>query len=65
MNFNSWISAKVKKLNWTDFSLIKLSVAGFVLAIAKLWGPILSLDWYWYVVIFILAAALPLKKILK
>jgi len=36
--------------------LVKLSVFAFALMVAKLWEPILSLEWYWYGIIFVLAA---------
>ena len=51
-----------KKLDWSDIVLIKLSVAGFILMLAKLWTPLLSLDWYWYLVIGALAGAKPIYK---
>lgn len=59
------LNLKVKKLNWLDLQLIELSVAGFILMIAKLWEPILKLDWYWYAIIFILAAIKPTLRIIK
>ncbi|MFC1663847.1 hypothetical protein ACFL0A_01855 [Patescibacteria group bacterium] len=65
MSFTSWINSSIKNLNWTDVSLVKLSVAGFILMIAKLWEPLLSLSWYWYAVIGLLAALKPLQKMLK
>lgn len=64
MSFTIWADEKVKKLNWIDIKLIKISVAGFVLMLAKLWEPLLSLDWYWYALIFILAAIKPMRKAL-
>ncbi|MDD5417401.1 MAG: hypothetical protein PHW96_00750 [Candidatus Nanoarchaeia archaeon] len=64
MSFLKWANSKVKKLNWTDMALVKLSVAGFSLMIAKLWMPLLSLDWYWYALIFALAAIKPMAKAL-
>jgi len=33
--------------------MLKLCVAAFILVIAELWSPILSLEWYWYGIIFI------------
>jgi len=51
MSFKTWADSKVKKLSWIDIKLIQLSVAGFVLMIAKLWEPLLSLNWYWYAVL--------------
>jgi len=56
--------SKIKKLNWVDIQFIKLSVAGAILMIAKLWEPLLSLDWYWYAIIFVLAAIKPAYKAL-
>lgn len=47
---------KIKKMNWYDIGLIKLATAGFILMIAKLWAPLLSLDWYWYGLIFVVAS---------
>lgn len=62
MSFKNWTDSKIKKFSWEDIQLIKLSVAGFVLMIAKLWTPLLSLDWYWYALIFVLAAIKPMSK---
>ena len=64
MSFGTLANSKVKNLGWVDVQLIKLSVAGCVLMIAKLWEPLLSLDWYWYAVIFVLAAIKPAYKAL-
>ena len=48
-----------------QFSLIDLrlnGLAGFALAlaVAKLWEPVLALDWHWYALIAVLAAIKPL-----
>jgi len=40
--------------------LTKLAVAGFILMIAKLIPGILSIDWYWFLIIWVLAAIKPL-----
>jgi len=65
MSFKTWADSKVKKLSWIDVKLIQLSVAGFVLMIAKLWEPLLSLNWYWYAVIAVLAAIKPAYRALE
>jgi hypothetical protein len=65
MSLIKWTNAKIKKMNFWDIQFIKLSVAGFILMIAKIWEPLLSLDWYWYALIFILAAIKPLNTFLK
>lgn len=54
--------AKVKKMDWLDVGAIKLGVFAIALMIAKLWSPILSLDWYWYLVVFIIAIIRPFKR---
>ncbi len=65
MSFGTRGDSKIKNLSWVDIGSIKLGVAGGVLMIAKLWQPLLSLDWYWYAVIFVLAAIKPVYKALK
>ena len=50
----------IKKLDWSDIALIKISVAASILMVEKLWAPLLSLDWYWYGIIFVLTAIKPL-----
>ena len=65
MSFKSWVDLKVKKIDWIDLKLIQISSAALVLMIAKLWKPLLSLDWYWYGVIFVLAVIKPICKMLS
>jgi len=55
------LNKKIKNMKWYDISLTKLSTAAFILMIAKLWSGILYLDWYWYLVIGIVAAIIPMK----
>lgn len=56
---------KDKKLSCVDVQLIKISVIGFTLLLAKLWEPILSLEWYWYAALFVVAAIKPILKIVR
>jgi len=65
MHFKAWMNSKIKRYSVVDFGLVKLSVAAFILMIAKLWTPLLSLDWYWYAIIFVLAVISPLSKIFR
>lgn len=65
MNLIRWVNKKIGNLTWIDMGLTKISVAAFILMIAKLWPPLLSLDWYWYGLIFIALALIPLKNFLK
>ena len=64
MTLGTLADSKIKKLNWVDIQFIKMSVAGCILMIAKLWEPLLSLDWYWYAIIFVVAAIKPAYKAL-
>ena len=65
MGVKNWVNLKIKKYDLIDIKLIQLGSAAFVLMIAKIWKPLLSLDWYWYGVIFVLAIIKPMYKMLK
>ena len=65
MGFRIWADAKVKQMSWLDLKLSQLSAAVFFLMIAKLWEPLLSLEWYWYAVIAVLAAIKPAYNALR
>lgn len=62
MSLITFWNKKIKKLDWKDIALVKVSVAAFALMVAKLWTPLLSLEWHWYAVIFVLAAMIPFYK---
>jgi hypothetical protein len=62
MNLFQWSNKKIKTLDWLDVKLIKLGTAAITLLLAK-WFPILlSLDWYWYL---ILASAIIIRPMYK
>lgn len=63
MGIVEWYKEMFGKLQWYDVSLVKLSTFGFALMIAKLWAPILSLEWYWYLALALVAAAKPLMDV--
>lgn len=65
MCFKKWADSRIKRLDWLDMGLIKISAAVFALMVAKLWPPLLSLDWYWYAVVFLVAAAKPALKVFQ
>jgi len=60
-----WGNNLTKRLRFPDISLIKLSTAGFVLMVAKLWPDLLSLEWYWYLIIALVAASPVIPKMFK
>lgn len=65
MGLNTFYNSKIKKMNWIDIGLIKLSAMAFALMVAKLWTPLLSLEWFWYTIIFVIAAIKPVIKTFK
>ncbi|MBR9689298.1 MAG: hypothetical protein GOV01_00135 [Candidatus Altiarchaeota archaeon] len=64
MGLMKWAEEKLKKMTICDIKLIKLGVAAFTLFLAKVWPPLLSLEWYWYLIVFVLAYAKPMYKVL-
>jgi len=48
-----------------DIRLVRLAGFALGLMIAKLWEPILYLDWYWYLVITLLALIKPVMTFWK
>lgn len=64
-NMKKWAEKKLKKMDLYDIKLIKITVFAFALMIAKLWPKIIALDWYWYLVIVVIAAIRPYSKILR
>jgi|TARA_Y100000031_G_scaffold149339_1_gene187018 hypothetical protein len=60
MGLFDWVDSKIPNMRWYDIGLVKLSVAGFVLFLAKLWQPLLALEWYWYLVVALVAMIRPL-----
>jgi len=65
MGFMDWMDSKTKNLEGLDIGLLKLSVFFFTLMLAKLWAPLLSLDWYWYALVFVLAGIKPTYDVFK
>jgi len=53
------------KADWIDVALTKIAVFTGALFIAKVWDGILSLDWYWYVIIWLLAAFKPMMNFFR
>ena len=50
------------KAGYKEIALIKKILFAFAILFAKLWSPVLSLDWYWYFIIMILAAYKPIRS---
>ena len=65
MGFMDWMDSKTKNLDGLDIGLLKVSVFFFTLMLAKLWAPLLSLEWYWYALVFVLAGIKPTFDVFK
>lgn len=53
----------VKKMTMGDIALLKTAVIAVSLLIAKLWSPILSLEWYWYGLVAAVCSCWLIKRI--
>ena len=53
------------KADLIDVGLIKIAVVAITLLLAKLWTPLLSLEWYWYLILFIVVAIRPFSTFVK
>jgi len=62
MSFITFINNTVRKLDGADIGFIKLSVFAIAFLIAKYYPQVLSLDWYWYVGVAVLAAIRPIYR---
>ena len=58
-----WANDILKKLTCFDYALIKIGVFAFTLMLAKLWPEILSLNWYWYGLVYGIIAVYFIVKI--
>ena len=53
------------KADYLDVLLAETRAMAFALLFAKWWSPLLSLDWYWYLIIGIAAAYKPVNNCLS
>ena len=60
MKFKRWANSRIRRFDVWDIQLIKLSVFAFTLMLAKLWEPLLVLDWYWYGLLVVLFGIRPI-----
>jgi hypothetical protein len=60
-----WENVAIKRGDWYELNAAKLFMATTALLIARLWPPIAGLDWYWYALVMLLFAALPVYRAIK
>ncbi|MDD5086593.1 MAG: hypothetical protein PHV16_02475 [Candidatus Nanoarchaeia archaeon] len=65
MGLFEFLNSRIKGLDWTDMALTKLAVFAFALMIAKLWTPILGLEWHWYLIAWLVFAIKPIYSTFK
>ncbi|MFH0733164.1 MAG: hypothetical protein V1773_01750 [bacterium] len=53
------------RANWIDVLFIKLGVFTATLFFAKIYEPILSLEWYWYLLLWIILSIKPVIGYVK
>ena len=58
----NWIEQSIRKFKWYDVSLIKLSTFAIALLIAKVYPMILDYDIEAYIVVAVVASAIPIKR---
>ena len=54
-----------KSFDTFDIGLIKWATAAVVLLIAKYWTALISFDWYWYVIAFVIFSIRPLMHMFR
>ena len=65
MSFVEWADLQSRKLGWLDWGFVKVASGAFALLLAKLWPPLLGLDWYWYALVFGAVALKPAWTVLR
>jgi hypothetical protein len=51
------INERIKKLTWEVLAVDKIAVVALAFLVAKIWPAVLSLDWYWYLIVALVAKA--------
>lgn len=67
MSLTEWLETNIKKMKWYDVPLLKFSVLFATLFLITVWTGfrtfVLSIAWYWYLVLMLICMAPLLKKI--
>ncbi|MFQ6610108.1 MAG: hypothetical protein ACE5D7_04835 [Fidelibacterota bacterium] len=53
------------RADWLDVASLKIAVFFATLFLAKIWSPLLNLEWYWYVLGWVIFAVRPWKTTIK
>ena len=63
MTFINWLNTRMARLGVLDIACLKICVFAFALLLAKLWPPLLALDWTLYAGVFGLTYSLLMAKL--
>jgi hypothetical protein len=62
MSLTSYTDEKIKKLDWTDMSLVKASCFAFGIILARLIPWLMEINIWWIVAVWIILSVKPLFK---
>jgi hypothetical protein len=65
MNLWRLANERAKRSGMVDVGLIKLTSFIGGLLIAKIWNPILSFEWYWYLAALLITGIIPTYRFLR
>ncbi|MFC1648124.1 hypothetical protein ACFL1B_01565 [Nanoarchaeota archaeon] len=65
MGLIDWEKKHFKNLDIWDIALIKWGVLFFTLMLVALWPVLASLDWYWYLIAFVVVYIRPITRFFK
>lgn len=69
MNLFEWVDGFGKKMRWYDFSLLKLGMIFIAFFLITVWSAlnnwVMSVAWYWHLVIALVLMAPLFKKMLS
>ena len=65
MGFIKWANSLVDEFDYFDMVLIKLATVAFTLMVARLWEPLLNLNWYWYGILFLILIIRPWTRVVS
>lgn len=65
MNLVKKCLSNFKKITVMDMACVKISTAAATLLLAKFVPDLLMLEWHWYALIAVVAAAKPVSKMCK
>ena len=63
MSFIQWVNSKIKKMNWVDMALLKLSCMVFGIMLVVLIPSLIDISIWWLLIAFIALALKPMYAV--